>query len=146
MKSIPGTNFSSPPLSAKRRTHGNPSEKSILYFISPPPPLLSFPPKKRRQVFQKHVPGEEFVNTLPPFCEPEGSPIPEEEQSCAWREEDTASSPGGGGASSSFRADSATPTPAAVSREATSCVEEVLAHGSSAYCASSKRRLEERQQ
>lgn len=84
------------------------------------------------------MPGEEFVNPLPPFCEPEGSPMPEPSSA---RKDD--SSPGG--ASSSFGGES-TPMPAAVSREATSCVEEVLAYGSSAYCASSKKRLEEERQ
>lgn len=69
----------------------------------------------------------------------------EEEPSYARRkEEDTTPSPPRGGVSSSaFRRDYSTPTPAAVSREATSCVEEVLAYGSSAYCTSSKRRLQE---
>lgn len=32
---------------------------------------------KTNQVFQRHLPGVEFTNTLPPFCEPEGPPVPE---------------------------------------------------------------------
>lgn len=29
------------------------------------------------QVFEEHLPGTEFINTLPPFCEPEGPPCTE---------------------------------------------------------------------
>lgn len=29
------------------------------------------------QVFEEHLPGTDFINTLPPFCEPEGPPSTE---------------------------------------------------------------------
>lgn len=34
------------------------------------PPFMNF----NDQVFEKHLPGADFINTLPPFCEPEGPP------------------------------------------------------------------------
>lgn len=90
-------------------------------------------PKKNRflrsQVFRKYLPGAEFTNTLPPFCEPEGPPVaesnlgagPETTSSSSTREEE-----GVGGAS-----DEESPRPSSdagvVTREATACVEEVLA-------------------
>eukprot|EP00903_Cladosiphon_okamuranus_P021671 g19924.t1 len=78
----------------------------------------------RKQVFHKYLPGAEFINTLPPFCEPEGPPEAEPIQGVV--EPETTSSIRDAGASDaseeSLRLDAGV-----VTREATSCVEEVLA-------------------
>lgn len=73
-------------------------------------------------MFQKYLPGAELTNTLPPFCEPEGPPVAEEDQ----EEEEPAEAGVSDGSEESRRLDAGV-----VTREATACVEEVLAATSS---------------
>lgn len=78
-----------------------------------PPDNVKYP--MLEQVFHKYLPGAEFINTLPPFCEPEGPPEPEMVGSTI-TEAVVSDTPG-----ESLGLDAGI-----VTREATACVEEVL--------------------
>lgn len=81
------------------------------------------------QVFHKYLPGAEFANTLPPFCEPEGPPVAESDQR-AEPETTSSSSTREEGVDGALEKESLRPEAGVgvvASREATACVEEVLA-------------------
>lgn len=62
-------------LFARRHALTSPSTRS-----NPPPECAKSLRNTSNQVFQKHLPGEDFSNPLPPFCEPEGPPVAESER------------------------------------------------------------------